>query len=83
MRGLRIGAIALLLPLLFQLSQRVSAARGQPPLPGISWALGVLGALFLVRALVTERMRGPEANPQKDLLWGVSAGCLLTILSRC
>jgi hypothetical protein len=82
-RALRIGALALALPLLFALSQRVSAARGQEPVPGISWALGALSVLFLVRALVTERMRGAEANRQKDLLWGVGAGCIITILSRC
>ncbi len=82
MRPLRIGAIALALPLLFMLSQRVAAARGQPPLPGMSWALGVLCVLFLVRALVTEWTRGPEANVQKDLLWGLAAGAIVTILTR-
>ncbi len=81
-RVLRIGVIALVLPVLFAVSQRVSAARGQAPLPGLSWALGALSALFLVRAAVTEWGRGPDADLQKDLLWGVAAGGILTILSR-
>ena len=81
-RILRIGVITLLLPTLFAVSQRVSAARGQAPLPGISWALGALSALFLVRAAVTEWGHGSEADLQKDLLWGVAAGGILTILSR-
>ena len=82
-RALRIAAIALALPLLFALSQRVTTARGQPRVPGLSWALGVVSALFLVRAAVTEWGRGPEANVQKDLFWGLAAGGILTIVSRC
>ena len=82
LRALRIAAVAAVLPLLFALSQRVSEARGNPPIPGINWALGVLSVIFLVRAAVTERFRGPEANVQKDFLWGVAAGGIMTILSR-
>ena len=81
-RALRIGAFAVGLPALFALSQRVAAARGQAPLPGLSWALGVVSALFLVRAAVAEWGRGPEANLQKDLLWGLGAGAILTIVLR-
>ena len=82
MRAFRIAIITLGLPLLFALSQRVSQARGHEAIPGISWALGVVAALLLVRALVTEWARGPESNLQKDLLWGLSAGALATILWR-
>jgi hypothetical protein len=81
-RALRIVAVAAVLPLLFSVSQRVSEARGNPPIPGINWALGVLSVIFLVRAAVTERFRGAEVNLQKDVLWGVAAGGFITIISR-
>ena len=82
MRLVRIALFAAALPLLFSLSQAIAEARGQSPLPGTSLALGALSLLFLVRAAVTEWSRGPEANLQKDLLWGVAAGGLATILLR-
>lgn len=81
-RALRIAAVTVVLPLLFALSQRVSEAGGHEPVPGINWALGVLSVIFLVRAAVAERFRGPEANLQKDLLWGVAAGAIAAIISR-
>jgi hypothetical protein len=81
-RALRIAAVTGVLPLLFAVSQRVSERRGNPPIPGINWALGVLLVIFLVRAVVTERVRGPEINLQKDVLWGVVAGSIVTIISR-
>jgi hypothetical protein len=83
LRPLRIAAFTVVLPLLFALSQRIAAARGNEPVPGINWALGVVSGLFLVRAAVTERFRGPEANVQKDLFWGVAVGGIVTIISRC
>lgn len=83
LRALRIAACTVVLPLLFTLSQRISEARGNEPVPGINWALGVVSALFLVRAVVTERFRGSEANVQKDLFWGVAIGGIVTIISRC
>jgi len=82
-RFLRVVAFIVALPVLFALSQRVSEARNNEPLPGLNWALGVLAALFLLRAAVTEWSRGPEANLQKDLLWGVGLGAIATIVSRC
>ncbi len=82
LRAVRIAAVTVVLPLLFAVSQRVSAARGNPPIPGINWALGVLSIIFLVRAVVTERFRGPDMNLQKDLLWGVGLGGVVTILTR-
>lgn len=81
-RVLRILGLAGILPILFSISQRVSEARGNPPLPGTSWALGAVGLLFLVRAIVTERTQGAEMDVQKDFLWGIGAGAYLTILLR-
>jgi len=81
-RWLRIAAFAIALPLAFDLSQRVAAASGNEPAPGLLWALGALTVLFFLRALATEYSRGPEANVQKDLQWGIAIGGVLTILSR-
>jgi hypothetical protein len=81
-RILRIGAVALVVPLAFALSRRVSEASANPQAPGYFWAVGVLSVLFLIRAAVTEWSHGPEANGMKDLLWGVAAGGLLTVLIR-
>ena len=82
LRALRIAAIAVVLPILFNISQRVSEARGNEPIPGLSWALGAISALFLLRAIVTERTQGPEESLQKDLLWGLAAGGMLAIVTR-
>jgi hypothetical protein len=82
LRLLRIAAFAVVLPLLFGLSQRITTARGQPPLEGLEWALGALSLLFLLRALATEYSQGPEANRQKDLQWGLAVGGILTIASQ-
>jgi hypothetical protein len=81
-RLLRIAVIACLLPAAFRFSQRVGAAHGNSPVEGIQWALGALSLLFLLRAIATEYARGPEADFQKDLQWGVAAGGLLAILTR-
>jgi len=81
-RILRIAGIAVVLPVLFATSQRISEMRGNEQVPGLSYALGVLAVLFLIRAFVTEHMRGPEANFQKDLTWGLAAGAIATIISR-
>jgi hypothetical protein len=81
-RVLRITGIAVVLPVLFTISQRASVARGNEQIPGISWALGAVSALFLVRAIVTEHSQGPEESLQKDLLWGLAAGGILTIITR-
>jgi len=81
-RLLRIGAIAALLPLLFTWSQRMAAARGNEPVPGISAAVGVVSLIFLVRAIAAERGGAPQPALQKDVFWGVAAGGLVTILLR-
>jgi hypothetical protein len=62
MRAARIAAIAIALPYLARLSQRVGEASGNPPVEGLHWALGALAVLFLVRAAATEATRGPEAT---------------------
>ena len=82
LRWLRIASFAAILVLLFNLSQAVGALRGNQPVPGLLWSLGVLSLVFLFRAAVTEYGRGPEANLQKDLLWGLGAGGILSVLSR-
>jgi hypothetical protein len=82
LRLLRIIAIALGFAFLFALSRYATLSRGGEDLPGISWALGVLSALFTISALVSERTRGPEAGLQKDFLWGLAAGCIITIIAR-
>jgi hypothetical protein len=80
-RLLRIAVIAVVLPGVFRVSQGIATARGNEPVEGLVWAIGALGLLFLLRALATEYSRGPEADFQKDLQWGVAGGCLLIILS--
>ncbi len=82
LRAVRIAGIAITLPVLFAISQRVSEAQGHEPIPGISWALGALSGLFFVRAIVAEHSLGADEALQKDLLWGLAAGGFATILMR-
>jgi hypothetical protein len=82
LRLVRIAAIALGFAFIFLLSRQATAARGGEDLPGISWTLGVLSVIFTASAIASERTRGPEANLQKDFLWGLAAGGVLVILSR-
>ena len=79
-RVARIVCFAVVLPAVFTWSRQVAAARGQEPVPGLSAALGVVSLLFLVRAVVTESTQGPNANLEKDLLWGLGGGGIVTIL---
>ena len=79
-RAARIAIVAIGLPLLARLSQRVGEASGNPPVDGMQWALAVLAVLFLLRALATELTRGPEATRIKDLQWGLAVGCALAAL---
>jgi len=82
LRLIRISAIALGFACLFALSRYATLSRGGEDLPGISWALGVLSVIFTASAIVGERLRGPEANLAKDVLWGLAAGGIITTLSR-
>jgi hypothetical protein len=81
-RLVRIAVIAIALPLLFNLSQRVSTANGQEAPAGIVWALAALSLLFFLRALASEYSKTPQPEYQKDLQWGLAAGGVLAILSR-
>lgn len=60
----------------------MGAALGNEDVPGLLPAIGALGLLFTIRAVVTESAMGESANRQKDFLWGVSIGCWGTILIR-
>jgi hypothetical protein len=82
LRLLRIVAIAFGFAFLFALSRYATVARGGEDLPGISWALGVLAVIFTGSAVASERSRGPEASLQKDFLWGLAAGCIITVVAR-
>ena len=83
LRALRILVIAVGFSVAFAVSQAATLAREGQVAPGIRWAVGGIALVFLVRALTTERFRGPEANLQKDVLWGIGCGGLLTIFSHC
>jgi len=82
LRTIRIIAIALGFACVFALSRYATFTRGGEDLPGISWALAALTVIFTASAAVSERMRGPEASVAKDVLWGLAAGALITILAR-
>ncbi len=81
-RAARIGVFAAIVPVLFHVSKGITEARGHHPPPGLSYALGVVSLLFFLRALATESSSGPEANLQKDMLWGLAAGAALAIVVR-
>jgi hypothetical protein len=49
---------------------------------GYAVALGVVSLLFFVRAAATE-YAGKDVHPvQKDIIWGLSLGAFLAMLSR-
>jgi len=73
-RLLRIAGVAAAVVFLFVQSQRITLAREGGSAPGLAAALGVVSLLFLVRAVVTERARGPESSLEKDILWGLGCG---------
>jgi hypothetical protein len=81
-RLLRIAVVTVALPVLFEISQRVGEARGNPRLPGVLVALGVLSVLFLLRAFVSEATPGAASSAQRDVLWGLGLGGVVTILSQ-
>jgi len=82
LRFLRVAVVAAAISTLFALSRQAILARGDEEVPGMSWAIGILSLIFLASAFVSERRRGPEANLQKDGLWGLALGGLFTIVSR-
>jgi hypothetical protein len=80
---IRIAGFAGALAYLFHLSRMASLARGNEELPGTLWAIGVLSGVFLVRAILSESMTdGAPSNLQRDLLWGLSLGGIVTIVVR-
>jgi hypothetical protein len=81
-RVFRIPAFAIGLISLFEFSRRVGEKLGNGDVPGLVAAVGALGLLFTVRAIVTESAMGGEAVRQKDFLWGLSIGCWATVLLR-
>jgi hypothetical protein len=82
LRLIRITIIGSVLAYGFQLSRQAGLDRGNEELPGMLWAIGALSFLFFVRAFVTENTESTVSSLQKDLLWGLSAGGVLTILWR-
>lgn len=81
LRLARIGGICATVAWLFRLSHEASLARGNEDVPGMLAAIGVISFLFLVRAFLAE-FQGPASDLQKDLLWGLSAGGIVTIVIR-
>ncbi len=76
-RLIRVGGVAVLFALLVRVSRLATAARAQgAPLPPIAGPLAAISVIVLFAALVAEKTRGPEANLQKDVLWGISLGGL-------
>jgi len=82
LRLLRISGFAAALVFLFNISHQASIARGNEEAPGLLWAIGVLSFLFLVRAFLSEAMPDGPRTAQRDLLWGLSAGGIITIVLR-
>lgn len=81
-RTVRILGAATLLAFLFRLSQQVAEAWGNPHVEGYSVALGVVSLLFLIRAAATEYAGKAIPLFQKDILWGLSLGAFLSLLTR-
>jgi len=82
MRAVRITAVTLLLPLLFDLSRQVGERSGNPPIDGLPWAIGMLALVFALRAIVTEASLGPERMLRKDFAWGLAFGCAATAIAQ-
>lgn len=82
LRLMRIVGIAVTYTILFTISQRATLARQGETVPGILWAIGALSVFFFVGAFATESTQGPEANIQKDLLWGLGLGGIVSIVFR-
>jgi|GEM_PF-1743483 len=81
LRSLRIGGICAAVIYAFRRSHEAGIARGNEEVPGMLAAIGVVSLLFFIRALLAE-FQGPASDVQKDLLWGLTAGGVLTILMR-
>jgi hypothetical protein len=82
LRALRIAGFAAGLAILFHLSRAAGRALNNEEAPGLLVAIAIVSLLFSVRAVVTEKTMGPQANRTKDFLWGISLGGWGTILYR-
>ncbi|HYB97842.1 MAG TPA: hypothetical protein VEC57_01795 [Candidatus Limnocylindrales bacterium] len=81
-RLIRISGVAGILAFLFHLSREASRARGNDDLPGMLWAIGVLGVLFVLRAVALEILPSRASATEKDVMWGLALGVAVTILVR-
>jgi hypothetical protein len=81
-RAIRIVGTAITLAFLFRLSREISESYGNEDVAGYSVAVGVVGFLFLVRALVSEFATKEVHVVQRDILWGLTAGAFVTLLTR-
>lgn len=81
LRAVRIVGTATILAFLFRLSQDVGATWGNEDVEGYGVALGVVSLLFFVRAMATEYASKNVHVVQKDILWGLSSGAFLSMIS--
>ena len=81
-RTVRIVGTATLIAFLFRLSQDISASYGHENVEGYSVALGVVSLLFFVRAMATEYAGNNVHAVQKDILWGLSCGAFVSMLTH-
>jgi len=81
-RLVRIAAIAGALVYLFEWSRQQGIAKGNGEVPGMLAAIGALSFLFFVRAFLMEASESSATGLQKDLLWGLCAGGVITIVLR-
>ena len=82
LRAARIAVFAAGLAFLFYLSKRASLALTNEEAPGLLVAIAIVSGLFSIRAIVTEKTMGPDANRTIDFLWGISIGGWGTVLYR-
>ena len=82
LRTIRIVGTAAVLAFLFRLSQQIMATRGDDPVQGYTVAMGVVAALFLIRALASEYASNKVTVAQRDILWGLSLGAFVSMLAR-
>ncbi|HYC53878.1 MAG TPA: hypothetical protein VEL28_02955 [Candidatus Binatia bacterium] len=81
-RLVRVSLFAAILAFLFHLSREASRARGIEDLPGMLWAIGMLGVVFVLRAVALEILPTRASATEKDLMWGLGLGVAITILIR-
>jgi hypothetical protein len=60
----------------------VSKAWGNEDVQGYSVALGVVSLLFFIRAASVEFATTNVHEAQRDIIWGLSLGAFLSMLSK-